>query len=57
MSRTRILHLYVPYYAVEDWMRCGWIVIHSNCPASNLYCVSMEWLCDCKVPKPKRGEI
>jgi hypothetical protein len=53
--RDRILH-YVPYDRALDWLRCGWIVAKPNCLPMyhDLYGVTMEWLCDCKMARPPR---
>jgi hypothetical protein len=51
--RDRVFH-YVPYARALDWLRVGWIVAQPNCSTlQDLYGVTMEWLCDCKMARPK----
>jgi hypothetical protein len=51
--RSRIFH-YVPYARALDWLACGWMVLIPNGPSYHLhYGIEMEWLCDCKMPRPK----
>jgi hypothetical protein len=50
---TRTFH-YVRHNDVPDWLRCGWIAraaldgIHHG-----EWSVLCEWLCNCKMVKPK----
>jgi len=49
----RTLH-HVRNERVPDWLRVGWIVVKSNCQTHHdYYSVTMEWLCDCKMVKPR----
>lgn len=50
MSRT--FH-YVTFERVEDFLRCGWVVmIPNDVMHHHYYGVPMEWLCDCKIVRP-----
>lgn len=53
MTRDRIFH-HVPIFDVMDWLACGWIAVPPNQPmhhhANGLL---MEWLCDCKMARPR----
>lgn len=50
---NRTFH-YVAYARVEDFLRCGWVVMIPNGPTyHNYYGVPMEWLCDCKMARPQ----
>lgn len=53
-ANIRTFH-YVPHHAALDWLRCGWIVVRKAgiFPHHDQYCVTMEWLCDCKMPRPR----
>lgn len=55
MTRDRIFH-YVPHHAALDWLRCGWMVVNRRgfVPSHDQYVMMMEWLCDCKMARPKR---
>ena len=45
---------YVSYDRVMDWLRCGWVVMIPNAPTHhNYYGIPMEWLCECKMPRPQ----
>jgi hypothetical protein len=52
--RDRTFH-YVPHHAALDWLRTGWIVVRKAgiFPHHDQYCVTMEWLCDCKLARPR----
>lgn len=52
--RDRLFH-YVNFHRIDDFLCCGWVVvIPKGLPVlSDLYGVSMEWLCDCKMPRPQ----
>lgn len=53
MTRDRFFH-HVSIYAVTDWLDCGWMVVLPNRGmhhhANGLL---MEWLCDCKLARPR----
>ncbi len=52
--RHRIFH-YVTYARVPDWLACGWMVSIPNAPMyHHVYGLTLEWLCDCKMPRPQR---
>lgn len=45
---------YVTYARVEDWLRCGWMVVIPNASMHHHhYGVMVEWRCNCKMPRPK----
>lgn len=49
----RIFH-HVRYEQIPDWLACGWIVPIPNAGAHHHhYGVLMEWLCDCKIARPR----
>jgi hypothetical protein len=52
---TRILH-YVPRWQALDWIRLGWIIVRRNghFPNHDQYSITMEWLCDCKMVRPRK---
>ena len=53
MTRERVLH-YVIYPLIPDWLACGWqVVIPNGSMHHHHYGVVMEWLCDCKMARPK----
>lgn len=53
MTRDRIFH-YTTYHNLRDWLDCGWQVVMPNAPMHHHhYGVVVEWLCDCKMPRPK----
>lgn len=44
----------VPIHLIDDWLRCGWMVLPPNAPMHHhLYGVLMEWRCVCKIPRPR----
>jgi len=51
--KIRTMH-YVNFEHIEDWLRCGWIVAKPYCATmyQDLFGVTMEWLCDCKLARP-----
>ncbi len=53
MSRDRIFH-HVNYDRALDWLRCGWMVLMPNGPMHHHhYGLVLEWICDCKMVKPR----
>lgn len=52
--KDRFFH-YVNFHRIEDFMRCGWVVVIPNCSTmyTDLYGITMEWLCDCKMVRPQ----
>jgi hypothetical protein len=51
--KDRLLH-YVRHHAKLDWLRCGWIIVKPNCQMyMDEFSVTMEWLCDCKMVRPR----
>lgn len=51
--KHRVLH-HVPYDRVFDWLACGWVISIPNGPSHHQhYGVVVEWLCDCKMVRPK----
>lgn len=54
MKRDRILH-YVPRWQALDWLRLGWIILRpqGSQPNHDQYVFHMEWLCDCKLVRPR----
>lgn len=55
MNNIRTFH-YVPHHAALDWLRCGWIMVrqHGTSRQHDGYHSLMEWLCNCKMPRPPR---
>jgi hypothetical protein len=54
MTRDRILH-YVPRWQAVDWLRLGWIIVRPRgyAPHHDQYVFHMEWLCDCRMARPR----
>jgi hypothetical protein len=53
MKRDRIF-MYVTYDRLRDWLLCGWMVAIPNAPAHHHhYGQIVEWLCDCKMARPR----
>lgn len=53
MKRDRIFH-YVTWDRMPDWLLCGWMVAKPNSVTHhNHYGMVMEWLCDCKMVRPR----
>jgi len=53
MTRDRIFH-YTTYDRLRDWLSCGWLVVPPNAPMHHHhYGVVVEWLCDCKMVRPR----
>ena len=52
--RERIF-CYCIYEKIPDWLRCGWMAVIPNgfYRQINHYGIVMEWLCDCKMVRPK----
>lgn len=51
--RDRIFH-FVPNAHALDWLRIGWVIARQNAPMHHdFYSVTMEWLCDCRMVKPR----
>lgn len=51
--RHRTFH-YVVYDRIPDWLACGWIaVLPATLMHHHAYGIVMEWLCDCKLPRPQ----
>ncbi len=51
--RDRIFH-HAPLSRIADWLSCGWLVVLPNGPMHHHhYGLMLEWLCDCKPPRPK----
>jgi hypothetical protein len=53
MNTNHSFH-YVAYAQVPDWLACGWRVVIPNAAMHHhFYGVLMEWLCDCKMARPR----
>jgi hypothetical protein len=54
MKPVRTFH-YVGFARIADFLRCGWIIAKPNCSTmyTDLYGVTMEWLCDCRIPNTR----
>lgn len=53
MNRDRTLH-YVTYDRLPAWLDCGWLIWMPNGPMHHhFYGVVVEWLCDCRMPRPQ----
>jgi len=45
---------YVRHPDKLDWLRLGWIIAKPNCRMyMDEFSVTMEWLCDCEMVKPR----
>lgn len=50
---TRTFH-YVTHDRALDWLRLGWIIAKPNCQMyMDEFSVTMEWLCDCPMVRPR----
>lgn len=56
MPRDRIFHR-VGYWQIHDWLAAGWVVLEPGFRAPHLdnYGVTMEWLCDCPMARPREA--
>jgi hypothetical protein len=51
--RDRTFH-YVTHDRALDWLRCGWLVVYpNNAMHHHHYGIVVEWLCDCKMVRPR----
>ena len=45
---------YASIYDLDDWLNLGWIVTRPNAVMHHhVYSLVLEWLCDCKIARPK----
>jgi hypothetical protein len=49
--RDRIFH-WARHANVNDWLLCGWILTPCEPMHHHEYSFMVEWLCDCKMPRP-----
>jgi hypothetical protein len=53
VKNERILH-WARRETLLDWVSLGWIVAKPNCEMHHdYYCVTVEWLCECPIVRPK----
>jgi hypothetical protein len=52
-KRERIFH-YARHEKLLDWVSLGWIIAKPNCELHHdYYNVTVEWLCQCPIVRPK----
>ena len=51
--KHRTFH-YVTYNRIPDWLACGWLIVPPNAVMHHHeYGLVLEWLCDCKMVRPR----
>lgn len=53
MTRASIIRAlkFSRFAAVEDHLRCGWMVSIPNAPMHHhYYGIELKWICDCRIP-------